>query len=333
MNHNSLNQNKLIELHLHLDGAVTVDIAKRLAEISGITLPEGTDDALRKRLTLPGDCESLNDFLKCFSFPLSLMQTKEGIREAVHLISDNMLEQGVVYAEIRFAPQLHTEKGLTQEEVILAALEGLKETELKVNLILCLMRGEGNERLNEETLMLAKKYLTLDGGVVAIDLAGAEALYPTERYRDIFAKARELSVPFTIHAGEAAGPESVRLAIEYGAKRIGHGVRIFEDPAVVRLVKESGVTLEMCPSSNRMTRAVEDMSGYPLMDFLKEGVRVTLNTDDPGIEGIILEDEFRYMEEHFGLTKEQKRILLNYSIDAAFTSQEVKESLRNMVND
>ena len=302
-------------------------IARKLASMQGITLPK-EDRELAKQLTVPNDCESLNDFLKCFALPLSLMQTEEGLCEAVRLVADNIRSQGVIYAELRFAPQLHTESGMLQEEIVKAALAGISQTDLKVNLILCLMRGEGNESANEETLELAKKYLVEDGGVVAVDLAGAEALYPTADYGDLFAKAKEYGIPFTIHAGEADGAESVRLAVSYGARRIGHGVRSYEAPDVVRLLKECDVTLEMCPTSNRQTHAVEDMSGYPLMDYLNEGIKVTLNTDDMGIEDITLADEFRYMEELFGLNYDQKKLILENAVNAAFTTNEVKDWLR-----
>ncbi|WP_294413553.1 adenosine deaminase [uncultured Ruminococcus sp.] len=318
---------KYIELHLHLDGAVTSDIARKLAKIQGIPLPQ--DDAeLEKQLTVPNDCESLNDFLKCFSLPLSFMQTKEGLSEAVRLVSENIRSQGVIYAEIRFAPQLHTEKGMTQEDAVKAALKGISETELKVNLILCCMRGEGNEAANNETLELAKKYLVKDGGVVALDLAGAEALFPTENYRGLFKKAKEANIPFTIHAGEADGSESVKLAVEYGASRIGHGVRSYEDAEVVQTLKEKGIALEMCPTSNRQTHAVEDMSQYPFMDYMNNGLAVTLNTDDMGIEGTTLADEFRYMEKSFGLTAKQEKQILENAVNSAFTTDEVKAQLR-----
>ena len=217
-----------IDLHLHLDGAVTPDIARQLAVLQGIKLPE-TDEELRKLLMVPASCESLNDFLKCFELPLSLLQTREGLTEAVCLVSDKLISDGVEYAELRFAPQLHKDKGMSQEDAVIAALTGLEKTSLHANLILCCMRGNGNETENYETLELAHKYLTDDGGVVAIDLAGAEALFPTSDYRELFKKAADYNIPFTIHAGEADGPGSIRLAVEYGARRIGHGVRAFED--------------------------------------------------------------------------------------------------------
>ena len=322
---------RYIDLHLHLDGAITPEIARKLAKLQDFPLPEN-DDKLKYMLTVSEACADLNEFLARFSLPISLLKTPAAIREAVHLMGDNVLSQGVVYAEFRFAPQSHTQKGMTQEDAVKAALEGLSETELKANLILCCMRGIGNEKQNFETIRLAKKYLVEDGGVTAVDLAGAEALFPTENYRDLFAMARAYGIPFTIHAGEAAGPESVRAAVEFGAKRIGHGIRIFTDPDTVRFVKDNGITLEICPTSNRQTRAVHDMKDFPLMDFLQKGIKVTINTDDMGIEGITLADEFRYLEKEFHLTGEQERQILSYAVDAAFTSEQVKKELREKLN-
>ena len=322
---------RYIDLHLHLDGAITPEIARKLAKLQDFPLPEN-DEELKFMLTVSQACADLNEFLARFSLPISLLQTPAAIREAVHLVGDNVFSQGVIYAEFRFAPQSHTQKGMTQEDAVKAALEGLADTKLKANLILCCMRGIDNEKHNLETIELAKKYLVEDGGVTAVDLAGAEALFPTENYRGLFALIREYGVPFTIHAGEAAGPESVRAAVEFGAKRIGHGVRIFTDPDTVRLVKDNGITLEICPTSNRQTRAVHDMKDFPLMDFLQKGIKVTVNRDDMGIEGITLADEFRYLEKEFHLTGEQERQILSYAVDAAFTSEQVKKELREKLD-
>ena len=217
---------------------------------------------------------------------------------------------------------------MTQEKAILAALDGLRKTTLKVNLILCFMRGDGNMEENYETLKLARKYLVKDGGVVALDLAGAEAQFETSNYKEIFAKAKEYGIPFTIHAGEADGPKSVRDAIEFGAKRIGHGTRAYQDPSVVELIKSRGIFLEMCPTSNKQTFAVEDMSTYPFMDYLHNDIKVTLNTDDMGIERTTLPKEFEYMENKFGLTYSDEKIILRNSIEAAFTTDNVKQQLK-----
>ena len=170
---------KFIDFHLQLDGAITLDIAKKLAVLQNIELPKETDRELQPILFVQENCESLTHFLECFKVPLSLLQAREGIREAVRFVVDNIQSDGVVYSEIRFSPQLHKNKGLSQEDAINAALEGIKLTSLKVNLILCFMRGDDNEAENEETLELSNKYLVKDGEVIAVDLAGAEALYST----------------------------------------------------------------------------------------------------------------------------------------------------------
>ena len=319
---------KFIDLHLHLDGAITLDIAKKLAVLQNIELPKKTDRELQAILSVQENCESLTHFLECFKVPLSLLQTREGIREAVRLVADNIQSDGVVYAEIRFAPQLHKNKGLSQEDAINAALEGIKLTSLKVNLILCFMRGDDNDAENEETLELAYKYLVKDGGVVAVDLAGAEALYSTSDYKELFEKVKNHNIPFTIHAGEADGADSVRTAIEFGAKRIGHGTRAFEDEKVVELIKNKGIFLEMCYTSNIQTHALKDMKKFPFMDYLKKGIKVTLNTDDMGIEGTTLSKEFALMERDFKLSYEKEKIILANSIDAAFTTDLIKAKLK-----
>ena len=320
---------KYIDLHIHLDGAITLDIAKKLAKIQNITLPTNNDTELEKLLSVPDDCKSLDEFLKCFDFPSSLMQTKEGLSESVRLVADNIQSQGVIYAEFRYAPQNHKLKGMTQEESIQAALDGLKKTSLKANLILCFMRGDGNEAENEETLELAKKYLTKDGGVVGLDLAGAEGLYPTSKYKDLFGKAKEYGIPFTIHAGEAAGADSVKDALDFGAVRIAHGGRSGEDKDIINTLKNKGIAVEMSPTCSRLTHAVEDMTKYPFMEYLHNGIKVTLGTEDMGIERTTIAKEFEYMEKNYGLTYEEKKTLLLNSVDAAFTTDEVKKDLRN----
>jgi adenosine deaminase len=147
--------------------------------------------------------------------------------------------EGCIYAEVRFAPQLHLDKGLDQRKVVEAAIRGFERSGIDGGLILCCMRGDDNVFLNETTVEIAREYL--GKGVVALDLAGNEAGFPTDNFRDLFARARELDIPFTIHAGEADCAESVRAAIEMGACRIGHGVRSIEDAELVSLLARRGL--------------------------------------------------------------------------------------------
>ncbi len=316
-----------IDLHAHLDGSINLDIAKRLARLQGITLPTDDDNKLSSLLSISDSCRDLNDFLKCFELPLTLLQTEAGIKEAVYLILENMREDGVIYSEIRFAPQLHTKGGLSQEKVIRAAIEGLRKSKIPGNLILCCMRGDKNERENRLTVELAHEYLSKNEGVVAIDLAGAEAVYPTKNFISILKLASSYDIPMTIHAGEAGSAEDIKVAIEMGARRIGHGVRAYEDENVMRLIKDKGIYLEMCPTSNYYTKAVPDMREYSLLKFLNMGIKVTVNTDDMAIVRTTLSKEFKYIEDLLGLTDMQKEVIFNNSLEASFASRETKERL------
>lgn len=325
--------NRQIELHLHLDGAITPGIARELAERQGMTLPCEDEAALEAALSVPEDCRSLNDFLACFALPLTLLQTPEGLRGAVELVLGKLRSQGVIYAELRFAPQLHTQKGMTQEAAVLAAEEGLRRAGLPGGLLLCCMRGEDTRKANLETVELAAARLKAAGGVVGLDLAGAEALFPTTDYREEFARARRYGVPFTIHAGEAAGPESMWAALEFGARRLGHGVRWQGDEKLLEAIRQQGVALELCPTSNRQTRAVEDMARYPLAEYLRRGLQVTVNTDDMAICRTTLDGEFRYLRRNLGLTEEQERVLRENAAAAAFTSEATRAALRRLIEE
>ena len=324
-----MNGEKYIELHAHLDGSITLDIAKKLAAMQGISL--AGDDELIDIISVSPTCDSLTEFLKCFDFPLSLMQTKESISEAVKLVLDDMAAVGVVYAEIRFAPQLHTAKGLTQEEVIIAAIDGLNDyllnkSDMKANLILCCMRGSDNENANIETVKLAGRYLYK--GVVGLDLAGAEALYPTSDYTRLFEQAAGLGIPYTIHAGEAAGADRVYTAIDMGAVRIGHGIRAVTDDKLVKLIRDKGICLEMCPTSNRITKAVDDMSQYPLREYIDRGIKVTINTDDLAIVRTDISKEFEYAKQLANLTEQEVYQLKCNAAEASFADDVTKEWIK-----
>ena len=316
-----------IDLHCHLDGSITLDIARKLAALQNIELP-ASDEELESKLSVPESCESLNEFLECFALPCSLMQTKEGITESVRLVQEANKAQGIAYLELRFAPQKHCDNGLTQRDAIDAALAGLKMCDLHTNLILCLMRGNDNAKENMETVELAKEYLVKDGGVVAIDLAGAEALFHTSEFAAPFARAKEYGIPFTIHAGEADGASSVKNALDYGSARIGHGVRTKEDPALLDYVIKNRIPLEMCPNSNRQTKSVDDMTKYPIMEYLAKGVKVTINTDDPAICRTTIAKEFDYLEKKFGITAADKKAMLLNAAEAAFTDDATKAELK-----
>ena len=315
--------NNLIELHCHLDGAISVQSARKLARAQGIPAP-WDNAAFTEMMSVSPDCRDLNTFLEKFAFPNTLLQTETGVRLAVANLLDELAQQGVIYAEIRFAPQLSCDLGLTQEQVVRAAVEGLRLGNIPANLILCCMRGAAHGK-NFETVRLCREYL--GRGVVAADLAGAEALFPTADYAEEFALARKLGVPFTIHAGEAAGAESIRDALGFGASRIGHGIRAREDEAVTARLAREHIALEMCPTSNLETCACDTLENYPIREYLARGIPVTVCTDDPVICGTDLRREWKILQDAFGFTAEEIREINRAAVRHSFACAELKEAL------
>lgn len=310
-----------IDLHLHLDGSLSLDMVRKLSKMQNIPIPEDDED-LKKLLVCPLNCEDLNQYLQCFDFPLQLLQTKEALTESVRMLIKELKAENTIYSEIRFAPQLHCTKGLSQAEVVEAAIAGLEEN---VNLILCCMRGADNGEQNIETIRLAKQYL--GKGVVAVDLAGAEGLYPTWNYKELFAFAKELQVPYTIHAGEAAGADSVRCAIEYKAARIGHGVRSYEDSEVMDMLKKEGIMLELCPTSNLDTKVFNTFEDYPIGVYLDAGIPICINTDNRTVSHTTIRKEYEKIADTFNLTKEDVNNMLITACKHSFADEICKAEI------
>lgn len=316
------------DLHLHLDGSMTVDMIRQLAKEQNIELTY-SDHELQEMLQVSDDCSDLNEYLEKFPFPLTFLQTREGLKRSVELLCDELHRRGLIYAEIRYAPQLHCDRGMTQKEAIEAAIAGLENSPIPVTLILCCMRGDDNREKNLETINLAPDYL--GRGVGAVDIAGAEALFPTENFADIFALAAEKGLPFTIHAGEADGPASVYKALEYGAKRIGHGVRSAEDSALMDKLRNESIILECCPSSNVHTAIYSGIEEFPYRVFMDAGVRFTINSDNMSVSGTDVKQEFIALNRVFGIRRTELLQLLNNSVEASFTTEATKATLKKRI--
>ena len=313
----------LMDLHLHLDGSQPLASVKELAAMQNISVP--ADDELIKLIRINPDCRDLTEYLEKFAFPLSLMQREDAISTSVYNLCKDVAERGLIYCEIRFAPQLHCDKGLTQAQVIEAAIEGAKRSPIPCSLILFCMRGSENHEANKETVELAAKYLGNE--VKAVDLAGAEALFPTENFYDLFARAKELNIPYTIHAGEAAGSESISHALAMGTKRLGHGVHSYKDEALMKKLSEEEVLLELCPTSNLHTCIFSDISQYPIRTFIDNGVRFSINTDNMAVSGTDLEQEWKLIQSAFNLSHEEIKAILLSTAKATFADAETKNKL------
>ncbi|MBR7111051.1 MAG: adenosine deaminase [Clostridia bacterium] len=322
----------MIDLHLHLDGSLTPDDIIELAEIQKVELPTYDKAELRKYLSFSGE-RTLKNYLTYFDLPLSVMQSKQSISRAVEMLVTRLAKKGMVYAEIRFAPLLHTRNGLTVDEVVESAIEGLKKGLDKgkfiAQLILCCMRNVGTSVQNEKTVLAVSKYL--GKGVCALDLAGDEEGFTYEKYASLFEKAKALSLPITIHAGERGGADCVLSAIRLGAKRIGHGVRLIQDQKLTEYVKSERIGIEMCPISNYQTGAIENMQDYPLREYLAKGILATVNTDSTVVSSTSIEKEFEFLRENCGFTLEEKVKAVMNAVNIAFLPDCYKDIVRNRI--
>lgn len=285
-----------------------------------------SDNELLDKLQVSKGCRNLNEYLEKFEFPLTLLQTKEALEMAMYNLLEELKMQGLIYAEIRFAPQFHTNKGLSQEEVVAAVINGMKRTDFDANLILCCMRGEDNHSENEETVCVAEKFL--QRGVVAIDLAGAEGIFPTKEFEDIFKLASDKCIPFTIHAGEADGFSSVKTAIDFGAVRIGHGVRSVENEKLLAELADKSIALELCPTSNLNTNIYKDISEYPIKKFMEAGVTVTVNTDNMTVSNTSIKRELNLLADTFGFDEEDIKGFERNAVEYSFADKALKNKLK-----
>lgn len=314
---------KKIELHVHLDGSVR---PSTVSEILNLDL-----DYVKKNMVVESNNEDLSCYLTKFDLPVRAMQTKDNLKRIAQELALDLASDNVIYAEVRFAPQKHTLNGLSLDDVVLSVLDGLKSVNtIKTNVILCMMRDDSFNK-NKEVIDICKKYL--NKGIVAIDLAGDEKRFKTKDYKALFDIAKEKKIPFTIHAGEVDNYQSVKDAISFGAKRIGHGINIIENDEVIKEVIKNKITLEICPTSNVQTKAVKSYDNHPIKKLYEKGVLVTINTDNNTVSNITLSKEYELLEKYFNFTKKDFYNFNKNAVNASFINDNEKEILINELKD
>ena len=301
-----------VVLHDHLDGGMRPDTIVDLARDIGYgDLPTNDPDLLREWFTDSADSGSLERYLETFRHAVGVLQTPEALTRAARECAEDLAADGVVYAEVRFAPELHTDGDMTMDEVVTAVLEGFRQcreaTGIRAYALLTAMRHAARSM---EIAELSVRYRDL--GVLGFDIAGAEAGYPPTRHLDAFEYLQRENAHFTIHAGEGFGVPSIWQAIQWcGADRLGHGVRIIDDITVggdgeVKLgrlaayVRDKRIPLEMCPTSNVHTRAAPSIAEHPIGLLRRLYFRVTVNTDNRLMSDTSVSQEFSRLVEAFG---------------------------------
>jgi adenosine deaminase len=319
-----------VELHLHLDTSVRINTVADLSRQYGLNLPSDLEDAL----IVPMNCNSLNEYLSRVEHEVAVLQTPAAIERATYELLLDCAQDSIYYAEIRFAPQLCTRQGLKLAEVIEASARGVRQARqdagIKAGLLMCLLRHE-NEAMGLQVVRAALEAREKGLPVVGLDIAADESL-PGEPHVAAFKVAQRENLHRTCHAGEAVGPESIAYALDvFGAERIGHGVRLREDPQLLARVKREGIALEMCPTSNVQTKATPTLDQHPANTYLQQGLQVTINCDGRTTSNTNLTHEYVLMSEQFGWGEEEIRQTALNAAAASFMPPADKQSLIDQI--
>ena len=349
-----------VSLHDHLDGGLRPATMVELAEAAGYALPSTDPVALGEWFRESANSGSLVRYLETFDHTIAVMQTHDGLARVAREFVEDLVEDGVVYAEVRWAPEQHLRGGLTLDEAVEAVQAGLEAGvedaaanghPIQVGQLITAMR-HGDRGMEIAELAVRHR----GRGAVGFDIAGAEDGFPAARFKDAFTYLAEQMFPVTVHAGEAAGVESIVDALVHGrALRLGHGVRIAEDievdfedddapdagedtavgmvtmGEVAAWVRDRGIPLEICPSSNLQTGAVEsfgaDIESHPIDLLFQTGFAVTVNTDNRLMSGVSLTDEFELLVQTFGYDLDDVLDLTMNAANAAFLPLEERAAL------
>lgn len=322
-----------IDLHCHIDGSIPPEILCELALERNIAIPGGSLNGYKDYLKNTLNCKSLVEYLERFDFPIAVLQDEQALIRATSSLIEMLDQQGLVYVELRFAPQQHVKKGLSQEEVLLAVLKAIEimknKCSIHVEIILCMM-NYGNEKVNHdenlETVYLVKKYL--NKGVVLLDIAGAEGSNMMD-FKELFEVAKTLDLPYTIHAGEAGSAINVHQAISLGAKRIGHGVRSVEDDSVVQELIDTQIPIEVCISSNLNCFIFDNIMNHPLKTLYEKGVLITINTDNMMFSNTTLDREYELIKSQFNFSDDDMIAFNLNSLNVAACSEDNKAKIKN----
>lgn len=329
-------------LHDHLDGGLRPSTIIELADAIGHELPSSDEAELVAYFRRGADAKDILQYLETFGHTVPLLQTPEALHRVAAEAASDLAADGVIHAEVRFAPELH---GDSLDAAIEAVTTGFASSDapITVNTIVCAMRTEGRSaEVAETAVRWFERTSEQQGGVVAFDLAGAETGFPPSDHAEALQIARRGLVNLTIHASEPPGLELIAGAIEYGAQRVGHGVRLIEGCAqredgslelgpLATAVRDRRIPLELCPSCNVQIGAVPTLADHPVGPFLRAGIQATVNTDNRLMSGVSLSSEVAATASTFDLSSDEVRRLQHNAVDAAFASSDERARLHRII--
>ena len=315
-----------VELHLHLDCSLSYEVVHELD-------PSVSREEFENEFKVPFDCRSLVEYIKRAQRPIQLMQTPEQLRLVTLDLFKQLKEDNVVYAEIRFAPLQHLQKGMTPEEVVKAVndatTEAISTYGVEAGIILCTLRHY-SEAESLQTVRLAHQFQNTH--VVGFDIAADEAGFPVENHIKAFQLAHEHNIHCTAHAGEACGPESVWESLDvFMPSRIGHGVRSAEDDLLLQHLKKHNIHLEVCPTSNIKTGVFESIEKHSAPKIFASGVSMSINTDGRTISDATLTEEYELMNKVFQWNIQQLRHCNLEAIRHSFANDNIKQKIKQLI--
>ncbi len=319
----------LIDLHRHLDGNIRAQTIWQLAQQHGIELPTREFEKFLPHVQIQESEADLLAFLKKLDWGVNVLKTLDDCKRVAYENVEDAYNAGIDYAELRFSPfYMAKTHQLNPTDVVAAIIDGIhqgiKDFDVKINLIGILSRTFGAEKCQHEldAILAHKQHIT------AVDLAGDEYNFPGELFVEHFQQVKKADLQVTIHAGEAAGSESIWQAInQLGATRIGHGVACKDDEKLMDYMRKNNIAIESCITSNYQTGTIKDIANHPVKTFLANELLVCLNTDDPAVENIELKHEFNLASSLLSLSAEQISQLQHNALQASFLSQHEKQSL------
>ncbi|HGD5575279.1 TPA: adenosine deaminase [Streptococcus agalactiae] len=315
------------ELHCHLDGSLSLPAIRKLANMADIILPS-SDKELRKYVIAPAQTESLVDYLKTFEFIRPLLQTKEALRFAAYDVARQAALENVIYIEIRFAPELSMDKGLTASDTVLAVLEGLADAQKEFNIVaralVCGMRQSSHKTTKDiikHIVDLAPK------GLVGFDFAGDEFSYSTDSLVDLIQEVKRSGYPMTLHAGECGCAKHIADSLNLGIKRMGHVTALTGQRDLIKRFVEEDAVAEMCLTSNLQTKAASSIQSFPYQELYDAGGKITINTDNRTVSDTNLTKEYSLFVTYFGTKIEDFLVFNQNAVKASFTSDSEKDTL------
>ncbi len=327
-----------VVLHDHLDGGLRPETLVELADEVGHDLPTTDPVQLARHLAVGAARRDLELYLEGFTHTVAALQTTDALQRVAREAVEDLAADGVVYAELRFAPELNTARGLHVDEVVTAALAGLRDGPIPAGLVVDGMRTSPPEVVRESAEVAIAHH---GQGVVGFDLAGAEAYCPAGVHAAALERLAEAGVPLTLHAGEAHGATMVSEAVErFGARRIGHGVALVDDLAddgrlgpLARRVRDLGITLECCPTSNVHTGAVTSLAAHPMPRFEDAGMVTTINTDNRLMSDASMSSELLAVATAFDRPPEWGLAMARNGIAAAFCDDDTRTAVSTSIAD